>query len=101
MRLKLRVVPPFYVNLFSLLSPTVHKIRGDSLCAVDLEGLKSLGIVTIGQRLSILKSIYHVKLAQNMTFSEDDYIPPCSSDIVTHKFSYLKRRSFQPKLRSE
>jgi protein STE50 len=70
-----------YVNSFSFLSPTAHKIRGDSLCIVDLEGLKSLGIVTIGQRLSILKAIYHVKLAQNMTFDDDDYIPPCSCNI--------------------
>jgi protein STE50 len=53
-----------------------HKIRGDSLCVVDSEGLKSLGIVSIGQRLSILKAIYHVKLAQNMTFDDEDYIPP-------------------------
>ena len=60
---------------------TAHKIQGDSLCVVDLEGLKALGIATIGQRLSILKAIYLVKLAQNLTFNEDDYIPPCSSNI--------------------
>ena len=46
-----------------------------------MDGLKSLGIATIGQRLSILKAIYLVKLAQNISFNEDDYVPPCSSNI--------------------
>lgn len=64
-----------------LIVPIAHRIQGDSLCTVDLEGLKSLGIATIGQRLSILKAIYLVKLAQNVLFNEDDYIPPCSSTI--------------------
>ncbi|KDR80577.1 hypothetical protein GALMADRAFT_222174 [Galerina marginata CBS 339.88] len=52
-----------------------HNIQGDSLCDLDLDGLKSLGITTIGQRLSILKSIYQVKLAHNVPISENDYVP--------------------------
>ena len=56
-----------------------HKIQGDSLCELDSEGLKSLGITTIGQRLSILKSIYQIKLAQDVPIDESHYVPPCKS----------------------
>jgi protein STE50 len=56
-----------------------HKIQGDSLCELDSEGLKSLGITTIGQRLSILKSIYLVKLAHDVPMDENHYVPPCKS----------------------
>lgn len=88
MRHKSRVCPLLSRHLISLWSsPTAHKIQGDSLCVVDSESLKSLGIISIGQRLSILKSIYLVKLAQSIPFNEDDYIPPCSSNICP--MSYL------------
>ncbi|KAJ3517761.1 hypothetical protein NLJ89_g316 [Agrocybe chaxingu] len=53
-----------------------HKIQGDSLCELDGEQLKSLGIATIGRRLSILKSIYQVKLAHNIPMDESHYVPP-------------------------
>ncbi|KAH9479495.1 Protein STE50 [Psilocybe cubensis] len=53
-----------------------HKIQGDSLCELDSDGLKSLGITTIGQRLAILKAIYQVKLAQNVPIQEHHYVPP-------------------------
>lgn len=56
-----------------------HKIQGDTLCMLDLDALKLFGITTIGQRLSILKSIYFLKVANDIPFSEDDYIPPCMS----------------------
>lgn len=61
-----------------------HKIQGDSLCMLDSDGLKAFGITTIGQRLSILKSIYHLKIAHNIPFSEDDYVPPCMSPLSRH-----------------
>ncbi|KAH9479494.1 Sexual differentiation protein ste4 [Psilocybe cubensis] len=64
-----------------------HKIQGDSLCMLDSDGLKAFGITTVGQRLSILKSIYHLKIAHNIPFGEDDYIPPSeafsSADVVS------------------
>jgi hypothetical protein len=44
---------------------------------LDSEGLKSLGIATIGQRLAILKSVYNVKLAHNVPIEEEHYVPPC------------------------
>ncbi|KIM44541.1 hypothetical protein M413DRAFT_355777 [Hebeloma cylindrosporum] len=53
-----------------------HKIRGDSLCQLDAEGLKAMGVLTVGQRLSILKSAYHLKLTHEIPITEDDYKPP-------------------------
>ncbi|KAF9531737.1 protein kinase regulator [Crepidotus variabilis] len=54
-----------------------HKIQGDSLCELDSDGLRSLGITSVGHRVSILKSIYQVKLAHNVSIEEHHYIPPC------------------------
>ncbi|KAF9054434.1 hypothetical protein BJ165DRAFT_715238 [Panaeolus papilionaceus] len=53
-----------------------NNIRGDSLCSIDPDGLKALGISTIGQRLAILKATYQIKVAHNVPITEDQYIPP-------------------------
>ena len=57
--------------------PPEHKVKGDTLCHLKAEDLKALGITTIGQRLSILKAIYLVKLAHNISMDESHYVPPC------------------------
>jgi bZIP factor len=44
---------------------------------LDLEGLKSVGVSTIGQRLAILKAVYLVKVAHNVPIDADHYVPPC------------------------
>ncbi len=41
------------------------------------EDLKEIGIATVGQRLAILKAIYLIKLAHEIPFEPDNYIPPC------------------------
>jgi hypothetical protein len=41
------------------------------------EDLKEIGIATVGQRLAILKAIYLIKLAHEIPFEPDHYIPPC------------------------
>ncbi|CCL99670.1 uncharacterized protein FIBRA_01691 [Fibroporia radiculosa] len=53
-----------------------HRITGDVLCLLDAEGLKEMGIATIGQRLSILKGVYNIKLAQGIPIESDHYVPP-------------------------
>ncbi|KJA28149.1 hypothetical protein HYPSUDRAFT_62541 [Hypholoma sublateritium FD-334 SS-4] len=60
-----------------------HRIQGDSLCLVDTEGLRNIGVSSMGQRLSILKGIYEVKIAHNVEFGEDDYIPPSEAKEAT------------------
>lgn len=37
-----------------------------------------MGISTIGQRLTILKAVYNVKLAQNIPIEPEHYVPPCT-----------------------
>ena len=54
-----------------------HKITGDVLCMLDPEGLKSLGISSVGQRLCILKRVYLLKLAQDIPIDPEHYVPPC------------------------
>lgn len=58
---------------------TEHKIQGDSLCELDSDGLKILGISSVGHRLSILKSIYQVKTMHSVPIEEQHYVPPCWS----------------------
>jgi len=53
-----------------------HNVRGDTLCMLDADGLKALGVATVGQRLSILKSLYYLKVSQGIPLDEDDYVPP-------------------------
>jgi hypothetical protein len=54
-----------------------HSISGDALCLLDAEGLKAIGVSTVGQRLSILKAIYNAKLDHNIPIDSDHYVPPC------------------------
>ncbi|KZT65738.1 hypothetical protein DAEQUDRAFT_676212 [Daedalea quercina L-15889] len=53
-----------------------HRISGEVLCLLDAEGLKEVGIATIGQRLAILKGVYNIKLAQGIRIESDHYVPP-------------------------
>lgn len=57
--------------------PIENSITGDILTVMDADTLKSLGIATVGQRLHILKSVYMIKVAHNIPFEPDDYVPPC------------------------
>ncbi|KAG6891264.1 hypothetical protein C0995_008516 [Termitomyces sp. Mi166 len=54
-----------------------HTISGDVLCLLDPEGLKGVGIATIGQRLTILKAVYLLKIAHGVPIDSDHYVPPC------------------------
>lgn len=56
---------------------TEHNISGDVLCMLDSEGLKSVGVTTIGQRLAILKAVWQLKITHNIPIEEDHYVPPC------------------------
>ena len=67
------------VTLFlSIIFFIENNISGEVLCMLDSEGLKDVGVTTIGQRLAILKAVYQVKLAQNVPIDADHYVPPCA-----------------------
>ena len=53
-----------------------HRISGDVLCMLDPDALKSVGVQTIGQRLSILKAVYQIKMDQQVPIADDSYVPP-------------------------
>ncbi|EAU90591.1 protein kinase regulator [Coprinopsis cinerea okayama7 len=77
-----------------------HKIRGDALCLMNADDLKSLGISSIGQRLSILKAIYQVKVAHSVPIEEDHYIPPSelaemTETVTIHKLHTLVKEQGQ------
>lgn len=60
-----------------LSSALEHGITGEILIHLDHEALKDVGIHSVGQRLSILKEVYRLKVQQNVPIEEGHYIPPC------------------------
>ncbi|KZV92373.1 RA-domain-containing protein [Exidia glandulosa HHB12029] len=57
-----------------------HSITGEVLAILDHESLKEVGVGSIGQRLAILKAVYHVKLAHNVPIEPDAYVPPSEAN---------------------
>ncbi|TFK39959.1 hypothetical protein BDQ12DRAFT_518668 [Crucibulum laeve] len=67
-----------------------HNVGGDTLCVLDSEGLKSIGISTIGQRLAILKAVYLLKIAHNVPIDDDHYVPPSEAQERPESISVEK-----------
>lgn len=61
--------------------PIENEIMGDTLVALLHDDLKSMGITSVGHRLSILKSVYDVKKAQDVPIEDDHYIPLCKTPL--------------------
>ena len=56
---------------------TENEIVGEALVALHHDDLKSMGISSVGHRLTILKSVYDVKKAQDVPVESDHYQPLC------------------------
>lgn len=56
-----------------------NEIVGEALVALLHDDLKSMGINSVGHRLTILKSVYDVKIAQDVPIESDHYIPLCKA----------------------
>ena len=54
-----------------------NEIDGEALVALQHEDLKGMGINSVGHRLTILKSVYDVKKAQDIPIESDHYVPLC------------------------
>lgn len=52
-----------------------NEIVGEALVALQHDDLKSMGIASVGHRLTILKSVYDVKKAQDVPVESDHYFP--------------------------
>lgn len=50
-------------------------IVGEALIALQHDDLKQMGIVSVGHRLTILKSVYEIKMKQDIEFDSDHYVP--------------------------
>lgn len=56
---------------------TENGIVGEALIALKHEELKEMGINSVGHRLTILKSVYEIKVKQDVPLDADHYIPLC------------------------
>ena len=64
--------------LTGILRFTENEIVGEALIALLHDDLKSMGINSVGHRLTILKSVYDVKKAQDVEIESDHYVPLCT-----------------------
>ena len=64
--------------LTRILRFTENEIVGEALIALLHDDLKSMGINSVGHRLTILKSVYDVKKAQDVEIESDHYVPLCT-----------------------
>lgn len=70
---------------------------GEALVALQHEDLKAMGINSVGHRLTILKSVYDVKKAQDVPIESDHYMPlstPCLNHAVLDALTNM--RNTQP-----
>lgn len=56
-----------------------NAITGEALISLQHSDLKEMGIASIGHRMTILKSVYDIKVKQNVPLEEDDFVPQCKS----------------------
>ncbi|KAJ6439899.1 protein kinase regulator Ste50 [Purpureocillium lavendulum] len=59
-----------------------NEIVGEALVALQHDDLKSMGIASVGHRLTILKSVYDVKKAQDVPIESDHYLPLCKHFLL-------------------
>ncbi|KAB8215007.1 hypothetical protein BDV33DRAFT_181617 [Aspergillus novoparasiticus] len=52
-----------------------NEIVGEALIALKHDELKEMGIASVGHRLTILKSVYEMKVKQDIPLDADHYIP--------------------------
>lgn len=94
---RLRAVPPTNIRFVTttepvrppvvgvlLLARTIdHGISGEILSLLDHEGLKEVGVHSVGQRLAILKEVYYLKVQHGIPIEPEHYVPPCSYPLAS------------------
>ena len=56
-----------------------NDITGEVLIALLHDDLKGIGVNSVGHRLTILKSVYDIKVKQDIPIETDNYVPLCKS----------------------
>ena len=59
------------------LTGTENEIVGEALVALQHDDLKQMGVTSVGHRLTILKSVYDIKIKQDIPIESDHYVPLC------------------------
>ncbi|CAK7264813.1 Mitogen-activated protein kinase adapter protein MST50 [Sporothrix epigloea] len=67
-----------------------NEIVGEALVALLHEDLKLIGVASVGHRLTILKSVYEVKKAQEVPIESDHYVPLTAETEAQATFATLK-----------
>ncbi|KAH8920761.1 RA-domain-containing protein [Atractiella rhizophila] len=57
-----------------------HGISGEILVHLDHQGLKDVGVHSVGQRLAVLKGVYTLKIRDDVPIEEGHWVPP-SDDV--------------------
>jgi hypothetical protein len=81
-----------------------NEIVGEALVALQHDDLKSMGIASVGHRLTILKSVYDVKKAQDVPLESDHYLPlsaDAEAQYATATLKDIKHLVEQLRLRDE
>ncbi|KAL2760894.1 hypothetical protein ACRALDRAFT_1066686 [Sodiomyces alcalophilus JCM 7366] len=81
-----------------------NDIVGEVLVALQHDDLKSMGISSVGHRLTILKSVYDVKKAQDIPMESDHYVPltaDAEAQYATATLKDIKHLVEQLRLRDE
>ncbi|KAI1326007.1 hypothetical protein F5Y16DRAFT_376038 [Xylariaceae sp. FL0255] len=81
-----------------------NEIVGEALVALLHDDLKSMGVTSVGHRLTILKSVYDVKKAQDIPIESDHYVPlsaDAEAQYATATLKDIKHLVEQLKLRDE
>jgi hypothetical protein len=68
-----------------------NEIVGEALVALLHDDLKQMGINSVGHRLTILKSVYDVKKAQDVPIDSDHYVPP--SKLLSLRTAFWRGRA--------
>ncbi|KAI0019035.1 hypothetical protein F4780DRAFT_771475 [Xylariomycetidae sp. FL0641] len=81
-----------------------NEIVGEALIALLHDDLKSMGVTSVGHRLTILKSVYDVKKAQDIPIESDHYVPlsaDAEAQYATATLKDIKHLVEQLRLRDE
>ncbi|KAI1134205.1 hypothetical protein F5Y05DRAFT_422884 [Hypoxylon sp. FL0543] len=81
-----------------------NEIVGEALVALLHDDLKAMGVTSVGHRLTILKSVYDVKKAQDVPIESDHYVPlsaDAEAQYATATLKDIKQLVEQLRLRDE
>ncbi|KAI5860501.1 hypothetical protein GGS23DRAFT_606793 [Durotheca rogersii] len=81
-----------------------NEIVGEALVALLHDDLKAMGVASVGHRLTILKSVYDVKKAQDIPIESDHYVPlsaDAEAQYATATIKDIKQLVEQLRLRDE